>query len=40
MEAGETAEEALVSEIHEELSAEISVDELLSWWSMTIRNFI
>lgn len=29
MEAGETAEEALKREIHEELSAEISVDELL-----------
>ena len=29
MEAGETPEEALVREIHEELSAEISVDEFL-----------
>ena len=29
MEAGETPEEALVREIREELSAEISVDELL-----------
>ena len=29
MEVGETPEEALVREIHEELSAEISVDEFL-----------
>ena len=29
MEAGETPEKALVREIHEELSAEISVDEFL-----------
>jgi 8-oxo-dGTP diphosphatase len=40
MEAGETPEEALVREICEELSAEISVDELLCTVEWIIRSFI
>ena len=47
MEAGETPEEALVREIREELSAEISVDELLTTveydyptWHLTMHCYL